>query len=191
MRYARLLQGLLLLAISASVVSPAIAQPPQKRQLGEKYALLIAVRDYDRTELKNLRYSEADILALARVLQDAGYRRVVLLTQTEGAKRSRFLPMQAHIRKELKGLLEDCTEEDSVVVAFAGHGVQFRGKEENYFCPMDAKLTDKRTLIVLSEVYQEMGRCKAGFKLLLVDACRNDPQSDESRSRAEVQLESV
>ena len=59
----------------------------------------------------------------------------------------------ANIRKELGLLLKNMDEADSVVVALAGHGVQFRGDEESYFCPADARLADQATLIPLGEVY--------------------------------------
>jgi hypothetical protein len=128
---------------------------------------------------------------LAEVLRKAGYRRVVLLTQSRGAKEARNLPLAANIRTSLKGLLEDRSKEDTVLVALAGHGVQFKGSDENFFCPMDARLADKQTLLSLGEVYRQLEQCQAGAKVLLVDACRNDPQSDFSRARAAVTLESV
>jgi hypothetical protein len=116
---------------------------------------------------------------------------VVLMTQAVGSAEPRFLPLAANIRKELKLLLEDLGENDSVLVALAGHGVQFRGDNENYFCPTDAKLGDKTTLVALGEMYRMLEAAGAGLKVLLVDACRNDPQMDNSRARATVQLESV
>ena len=169
---------------------PASAQAP-KAGSGEKYALLVGVREYDPNELRGLPYSEPDVVELAQVLKDAGYRRVVLMTQAEGAKRARLLPLAKNIRAELKGLLQDRDEGDAVVVALVGHGVQFRGGESSYFCPMDAKLSDKSTLIALDEVYRDLQGSGAGVKVLLVDACRNEPQSDNSRSRSVVRLESV
>src|SRR5262249_3377175 len=81
--------------------------------------------------------------------------------------------------------------EDTVLLAFAGHGVQFKNSDEPFFCPSNARLRDKSTLISLSAVYRDLEKCRADVKLLLVDACRNDPQSDFSRSLAEVDLESV
>src|SRR5262249_30362243 len=86
--------------------------------------------------------------------------------------------------------LRDRSKDDVVLVAFAGHGVQFKGDKEPYFCPMDAKVSDPATLIALNEVYQELSECRAGLKLLLVDACRNDPLAKNAR-RGEVNLESV
>jgi formylglycine-generating enzyme required for sulfatase activity len=113
------------------------------------------------------------------------------MTQTAGADDTRFLPLAANVRKELALLLRDLDAGDSVLVALAGHGVQFRGENESYFCPADARLADKATLIPLSAVYRALEVSGAGLKLLLVDACRNDPQSENSRARSVVSLESV
>jgi formylglycine-generating enzyme required for sulfatase activity len=160
---------------------------------GERYALLVGVRKYDPNELRDLPYSEADVTELAGVLKGAGYKpdNIVLMTQTVGAEDTRFLPLAGNIRKELTLLLQGLDEHDSILVALAGHGIQFRGEAESYFCPAATKLSDRATLIPLAELYKELERSKAGLKLLLVDACRNDPQSDNSRARAEVSLESV
>ena len=88
------------------------------------------------------------------------------------------MPLAERIRKELALLIGDCTEDDSILLAFAGHGVPFRGDLESYFCSADAKLDDKSTLIALGAIYKALEKCSAGLKLLMVDACRNDPRSD-------------
>jgi formylglycine-generating enzyme len=185
----RLARGIACLILA--LVLPGLAPPGAK--LGEKYALLVGVRQYDPNELKSLAYSEPDVVALAGVLEAHGYKpgHVVLMTQTRGAADTNFLPVAAHVRKELKLMLQDMEEEDSVLVALAGHGVQFRGDAESYFCPADARLADRTTLISLNTIYKELEACRAGLKVLLVDACRNDPQSANSRGREEVDLESV
>ncbi len=72
-----------------------------------------------------------------------------------------------------------------------GHGVQYKNSDDSYFCPADAKLADKKTLLSLSEICGQLDKCKAGFKLLLVDACRNDPFVDAARDVAKLDLESV
>jgi formylglycine-generating enzyme required for sulfatase activity len=178
----------LAIVLAMIVVAPGFSQEP-----GEKYALLVGVRKYDPNELRSLPYSEADVTELAEVLKASGYKpgNVVLMTQTVGAEEPRLLPLAGQVRKELKLLLRDLDEKDRVLIALAGHGVQFKGDPESYFCPADARLADKSSLIPLGEVYKELEACGAGMKVLLVDACRNDPQSDNSRSRSVVKLESV
>ena len=184
--------GWVVVVLASLLLCKSQGQEP-KRPRGEKYALLVGVRTYDPNELRSLPYSEDDVTALAAVLRGNGYKldNVVLMTQTAGAENPRFLPLADRIRKELALLIGDCTEDDSVLVAFAGHGVQFRSDLESYFCPADAKLDDKSTLIALGAIYKALEKCPAGLKLLMVDACRNDPRSDNSRARSTVQLESV
>ena len=184
--------GLTLALVVAGLASrPSLGQ--QKKSGGDKYALLVGVRKYDPNELRGLPYSEPDVVELSGVLKAEGYKpgNVVLMTQTAGADDTRFLPLAANVRKELKLLLDEVDEDDSVLIALAGHGVQFLGENESYFCPADARLADKSTLIPLSEIYKALENSRAGLKVLLVDACRNDPQSQNSRDREVVKLESV
>ena len=158
---------------------------------GRRYAIVVGVREYDRNQLKNLPYAENDVFELAEVLKQSGFCRVVVMTQTEGAKSSRALPLAKTIREALKGVLQDREKDDLVLVAFAGHGVQFKGEQEHFFCPMDATLTDRSTLISRTEVYKQLEQSKAGAKLLLVDACRNDPLAGNARAAGDVELASV
>jgi hypothetical protein len=81
----------MLLLMAGLVGRPVGGQPPG-RKAGEKSALLVGVRRYDPTELRSLPYTEPDVVELAQALREAGYRRVVLMTQSEGAQRARFLP---------------------------------------------------------------------------------------------------
>jgi formylglycine-generating enzyme required for sulfatase activity len=186
-----LIPGWLLMVVLGVVATIVVRAQDTPR--GNRYALLIGVKDYDPNELHGLAYTEADVTELARTFQAGGYEpgNIVLMTQELGAKKARFLPLAANIRKELKLLLLDLEPADSVVVAFAGHGVQFAGEKGTFFCPMDAKLADRSTLVPLDDVYRELEGCKAGLKMLLVDACRNDPRTKNSRSRSEVDLESL
>ncbi len=160
---------------------------------GNRYALLVGVKQYDPTELTNLQYAEDDVTTLAKVLEEAGYRKenIMLMTQADGAKSARALPLAANIQKELELILKGRTKDDVVLVAFAGHGVQFMQEDENFFCPMDSKLADRKTLVSLLAISKNLEQCEAGLKLILVDACRNDPQTSNSRSRPEVKLNSV
>src|SRR5262245_5290683 len=173
-------------------VIPAPGADPARHPSGDQFALLVGVRKYNPNELRDLPYAEADVDGLAKTLGAAGYlpENVVLMTQSAAAKDLRFAPEVVKIRSELQLLLQNRAREDTVVIALAGHGVQFQNDTEAYFCPADAKLADRSTLISLSEVYRELERCPAGVKVLLVDACRNDPLADHSRSRSTVRLES-
>src|SRR4051794_31208839 len=96
----------LLVALATLAHGPAQAQSP-RRQPGEKYAILVGVRKYDKSsELRELHSPERDMDELAKVLHEGGYQpeNIVLMTRTAGVEDSRFLPINAHIRKELKAL---------------------------------------------------------------------------------------
>lgn len=170
------------LVVLLLVAGEARAQPSAPAK-GEKFALLVGVRQYETPDLRPLKYSEKDVEQLAAVLERSGYRRenIKLMTQTIGAENARYLPVAGKVRKELDLLLKHLGEGDCVVVALAGHGVQFQRDEEAYFCPADAQLGDKATLIPLGAIYDALKGCDAGFKLLLVDACRNNPLTELGR----------
>ncbi len=173
-------------------------RPPRGTSSGRKLALLIGVNKYDPKQLDNLRFPENDVTRLAEVLvKNAGFLQdnVRLLTEKRAfdERDRKWLPTSDSIRRELKLLAQRAEKNDTVLIAFSGHGVQFTSAKENYFCPANADLDNKRTLIGLkSEVYALLdGTCAARVKLLLVDACRNEPRSKINRSRREINLRKI
>jgi formylglycine-generating enzyme required for sulfatase activity/tetratricopeptide (TPR) repeat protein len=154
------------------------------RQEGERYALLIGVRSYDKASgLRSLAYSENDATRLADVLKVSGYRpeNVVVMSDSQADENFRLLPEREKILQLLDSFLRDRSEGDSVLVAFAGHGVHFKGKGDSYFCPLDTRLDREDSLVSIAEVYRRLEACRAGFKLVLYDACRNDPFAPTAR----------
>ena len=101
--------------------------------------------------------------------------------------------MRRKTRKQLDTLLTGLNEKDVLVVAFAGHGVQFEGDAKNYFCPADADLENPKhaQLVAMCEIYEKLRACPARQKFLVVDACRKDPLSALGRSRETVKLKSA
>ncbi len=180
----------LVIAIATALLAqmmaiPATGQPPTARkQQGERYALLVAVRDYHKASgLRPLTYTQDDVTAMADLLRQAGYRpeNVVLMTEACASKDSDLLPECNKILNQLKVLLRDRNKDDSVLVAMAGHGIYFGDTKQSYFCPLDAQLDDRKTLVPMDEVYKQLESCPAGVKLLFYDACRNSPLRSASR----------
>ncbi len=174
--------------IGAVMVVPAQSAPKKK---GTKYALLIGVSDYARNEMEDLKFPARDVIRLGEILVGSGSfqkKYVLILTDDPRVKEwnKNANPTAARIRKALENFAKRCEPEDTLIIAFAGHGVQFRGEKENYFCPADGKLTDRKSLIGLrSEVYRMLDRsCRARVKILLVDACRDDPRTNTARTTA-------
>lgn len=155
----------------------AVSQAPQS-SIGTHYALLVGVRQCAENLAPELIYADQDVTVLADVFKEQGYQQVMLLTQVQGERLPRRLPVRANIRKALKEIAARATEADSIVVALAGPGVHFRGGLERYFCALDSELTNKETLLSLSEIRGELDRSPAGFKLVMLDADRNDRRFD-------------
>jgi formylglycine-generating enzyme required for sulfatase activity len=162
------------LVAGLALLGPGLAQAEK----GKKYALLVGVRNYDSGKFRPLKYTENDAEGLARVLGKAGFS-LHVLTTTRGEKRRADAPTAANLRAAVEALLARKKRGDTVLVALAGHGIQRKvkgsGKEESYFCPSDAQLNDPGTLLALGRLFADLDDCGAGIKLLLVDACRNDP----------------
>jgi formylglycine-generating enzyme required for sulfatase activity len=181
----------LLWALPALAVAAMLA-PAQKPPAGGQYALLVGCQDYDEKHLRKLACPRADVTDFAKVLEESGYPKdhVVLMHDGPGQDRN-LLPEADKVREQLRLLLKGLDEGDSVVVALAGHGVQFKGSDRQYFCPVNADPARPDTLLPLDEVFDALKGCKAGRKLLLVDACRNDPQSALARDSGGPPVESV
>jgi formylglycine-generating enzyme required for sulfatase activity len=145
---------------------------------GKKHALVVGVRGYDSSKMSHLKYTENDAEKLAEVLEKRGGFSVRVLTTSRGVKRKADAPTIANLRREIKALLADKKRNDTILVALAGHGIQARVKdrEESFFCPSDAQFNDNNKLLALGQLFRDLDDCGAGVKLLLVDACRNDPK---------------
>lgn len=162
---------------------------------GDLYAFLVAVREYDPAELTSLQFTEKDVTALSETLKGVGYdeQNILLMTQTAGASRTRMLPTGRNIQEQLSLLVRELQPADTLLLAFSGHGLQFKDEDDSYYCPADARLADRSTLISMNDVYTQLeSNCLAGTKILLMDACRNDPLSSLSRSaNAEIELDAA
>jgi formylglycine-generating enzyme required for sulfatase activity len=184
-----LVLGVVLIGGTLATLGLGFAHAPP----GKKYALLVGVNHYEHAKLPALTYAEADVTDLAQVLRQGGYQ-VTLLTGAAPDQAHR--PTRANIEKQLQNVLRGCRRGDMVLLAFAGHGLQFEKQkpgdpDDAFFCPMDARpfRDETNTLLSLSKVYSELDRSFAGMKVLLVDACRDDP--DASRGARGVNADSA
>ena len=159
----------------------------------ENYAFLVAVQDDSAKNLKPLKFTRNDIQEFSKLLVSSGFKAENIVLMTDKAEHLRYAAEAEKIRKQMDMLLQGMQAKDTLIVAFAGHGVQFEGDERNYFCPADADLEDPKhsRLIALSEIYDKLKACPAQRKMLLVDACRKNPLSDPGRTRVTVNLQSV
>ncbi|MCA9092499.1 MAG: caspase family protein, partial [Planctomycetaceae bacterium] len=153
-------------------------------------AMLVGVNKYDRRGFNDLAYAERDVDELAVELQQQGFEVRLLKGSLAGPQRA----TRQNIRSALEELLKDGTSRDIVFLGFAGHGQQLplqdeQGKvrlsldgkplEDAYFCPVDAVMGEQGSLIGLTNLVQTLDR-KGGINLVMVDACRDNPDSSRS-----------
>jgi sulfatase modifying factor 1 len=156
----------------------------RERGDGNKWALLIGVDDY--AHVNKLESCGQDMRALRERLlaSDFPERQVFLLH--DKADVNKYRPFKGSIEAQLDLLLGQVDDkgksvsaglvdkEDLVVVAFSGHGVLLDGV--SYLCPVETRLGKPETLVSLDGIYNRLSACRASQKLLVVDACRNDPR---------------
>ena len=178
--------GLVLAAVFVCVSRESSVQA-QSEPAGRKLAFLVGVKTYNHSQLKTLDYPERDVEEFAPVLRRSGYT-VVLLTTAEGLKTPALMPTAANIQSQLEKLLANVTRQDMILVGLAGHGIQPLGSDSAYFCPKDANPTTvvgmatspsrpkfPATLLGIDALLQTLDESGIGRKLVLMDACRNDP----------------
>lgn len=169
---------------------------------GRQLAVVVGVNTYRaNTGLNPLQHAVHDASRLSAVLRKSGFK-VIEMTHDVAREPGKevFAPNLDYIRDQITGLLEtpNLGANDSILITLHGHGVHFdwiekvgRNKKKMelkspkfYFCPADASILgiesaqdvqEKHHLLPLDEIYASLGRCPATTKLLIVDACRNDP----------------
>jgi uncharacterized caspase-like protein len=171
-----------LVLLSSSFLTPSGAQCQAllapSAEKGKKHALLVGVRKYDSIKFDTLKYTENDVEEVAAILSSRDeFTSVRLLTTTRGEKKKADAPTAVNVHAALKDLLAKKTRHDLLLVALSGHGIQakVKDKDESFFCPTDAQVNDAATLVSLTKLVKDLDSCGAGIKLLLADACRNDP----------------
>jgi hypothetical protein len=127
---------------------------------------------------------------VALVVGNSGYARVTKLANPENdaqdlAEALRGLNFEVifKINSDMRGLdsaLEEFERKaqgsDTALFFFAGHGLQYRG--QNYLLPIDADLEDEVSLkyntLAIEKVRQALDSA-SGVKIMILDACRNNP----------------
>lgn len=171
--------GMSLLTVVAglALVCPAAAEAANP----QRYALLVGVNSY--THLSDLHFCENDMQSLREACVAAGFPEKNVTYMHKGSDRPELIPVRNHVLEQLKILLGGVQPEDLVLVAFSGHGMQVG--EESYFCTIDTKAEDpKQTMVAAADIVSLLESSKAKQKLLIIDACRNDPLPEGTRSAA-------
>ncbi len=158
---------------------------------GRRLAFLVAVTEYSHAGLDPLEFTERDINDMANRLGEVGFD-VVTLTPQQGKRDQLWKPTAENIRKRLPEFLQNrkVGRDDLVLLGLSGHGLQPRGSGDSFFCPADANPTMSdidqgkkqvpkfpQTLVSVGELLTLVEESGVGHKLVLVDACRNEPKT--------------
>lgn len=132
---------------------------------GERRALVIANQRYTKGPLEN---PVRDGQLVASALRQAGFR----------VRFDKDLT-RAGMRRSVNAFVGDIEKDDDVVVYYVGHGLQVRGK--NFLLGINFDATNEEDArdeaYPLSTLTDRVGRTLARHKVLMVDACRDEPFS--------------
>jgi uncharacterized caspase-like protein len=136
-------------------------------QADKRVALVIGNSDYGSQErLLNPRNDAQD---MAESLKSLGFE---VISRVD-VDRQRFLQALAEFSRAVSGA-------DIGLFFYAGHGMQFNGS--NYLMPIGAQLQDEVSiryeLVAVEEIQRALER-SAGARILILDACRNNPFTAE------------
>jgi hypothetical protein len=180
------------LGVLAAVVLCLLALcAPAEAARGKKYAFLVACSEYQAGQFRKLPGTVAEMKEFRQTLLGCGFRAEDVVFLHDGAGR-RYLAEKQKIIKELDLLLGRLEKGDSVVLALNGHGLHFKGEKAGYFVPLDGEVEKKDSLVAMEGkggLFEQLKQCKAGRKLLLVNACRNDPLDDRAFAARKVKID--
>lgn len=145
---------------------------------GDRFALLIGNSRYERAvPLSN---PENDVAMVGEALTAAGFE---VETYTNLVKADLSAKLQAFFTRTDR-------PDSTVLLYFAGHGLQLRG--ENYFLPIDVDLEDDavaiESAISVETVLRSLDSSRARNQILVLDACRDDPFAAKTRGAVAVGL---
>ena len=89
------------------------------------------------------------------------------------SRRKPIPPLKPIIEQTIARFVDTCRPQDNVLVLLSGHLAEVNDKA--YFVPLEGDLEDEKSLLPLQWVMEQMARCQAQQKVLIVDACRYDP----------------
>lgn len=150
---------------AAVVINVAVANGAWAAQ---RVALIVGVSKYDK--VPSLANPAKDARLVQTTLQKLGFQ-VKVLTD----------PNRAELIEGLGDFEEAAKGSEAAVIYYAGHGAMIDGV--NYLLPKDALATNKSALTGTAVESARLGQAMVGAKavrLIILDACRNNPTATRS-----------
>jgi len=141
---------------------------------GRYYALVIGNKDYQY--YNDLATPEADAKEIARVLQQRyGFSTKLLLNAN-----------RYEILSALNTLREQLTENDNLLIYYAGHGELDEANDGGYWLPVDAEPGDTSNWLSNVSISDQLNTLKAKHVMVIADSCYAGTLSTASVARQAV-----
>lgn len=139
------------------------------------YALIISVNDYQDKKIKKLEEPEKDAKRFKNTLE-AYY----LFEEQHSTHLAN--PTRAQIITELDNLSRKVTENDNLLIFYAGHGYWDEDLQQGYWLPADAQSDYRANWLANSELGNYIRGIKSKHTLLITDACFSGSIFENTRS---------
>ena len=163
-----------------SIPTPALTVPATvAAPVGQSRRIALVIGNAGYKNVGALLNPEHDAAAIAASLRAIGFATVMLV---EDATREKMI-------SSLRIFANEAEKADWAVVYYSGHGMEVLGT--NYLIPIDAKLATDRDAqteaVPLDQVMASVDGAKR-LKLILLDACRNNPFVPQMRRTASLDV---
>jgi hypothetical protein len=101
---------------------------------------------------------------------------------SDQAKKSPVPPLRMVIEEGLVNFLKTCRKQDRIMVFFIGHTKEVN--DQSYLVPLEGEFENVETLIPLKWVYDQLAKCEARQKILVIDGNRFNAAQGEERPSA-------
>jgi len=137
------------------------------------WAVIVGIDTYHSPEISSLSGAVNDVESMSKTLPvvfDMPADHVLVYTSKDPSR----IPTTGRIVKALKYVAKKAGKEDLFVFSFSGHGISSNRKSYllTYYSEMGALID---TALSIERVSELIGQIPASKKLLILDACRNDP----------------
>jgi hypothetical protein len=104
---------------------------------------------------------------------------IIHLSDAHENEREHRPPLKPVIEQGLENFLKTTRKQDRIMVFFIGHTKEVDG--EAYLVPLEGEVDDVKTLIPLKWVYDQLAKCEARQKILVIDGNRYNSAQGEER----------
>lgn len=151
----------------------------------ETYVVSVGVSAYRDPALPSLKYAVQDAEAFAKVYRDRGVASENITLLTTAQRNSAQQPTQTSILRSLERVRERVVPGDTVILFFAGHGIQ-KGENVYLLTPESERARLARTGLPVRLLEAVRRGMDTDQVLFVVDACRNDPDNGRNSPPAPV-----